>query len=110
VTGESIHRQLAIVLDGIVHSAPVIQTRISQGRAQITLGYGDYNTLLKEAKDLAIVLRAGALPAQLEFLEQRVVGPSLARIPSKRKARQHGRLSGHLSVHDGLLPNERSDC
>jgi protein-export membrane protein SecD len=77
VTGENLHRQLAIVLDGIVHSAPVIQSRISQGRAQITLGAGDYNELLREAKDLSIVLRAGALPAQLEFLEQRVVGPSL---------------------------------
>jgi preprotein translocase subunit SecD len=77
VTGENLKKQLAIVLDGIVHSAPVIQSRISQGRAQITLGMGDYNQLLSEAKDLAIVLRAGALPAQLEFLEQRVVGPSL---------------------------------
>lgn len=77
VTAENIHRQMAIVLDGIVHSAPVIQSAIPSGQAQITLGYGDYNTLLKEAKDLAIVLRAGALPAQLEFLEQRVVGPSL---------------------------------
>ncbi len=77
VTAESIHKQLAIVLDGIVHSAPVIQSSIPNGRAQITLGRGDYNDLLKEAKDLSIVLRAGALPAQLEFLEQRVVGPSL---------------------------------
>lgn len=77
VSGENIHKQLAIVLDGIVHSAPVLQSRIPNGRAQITLGNGDYNTVLKEAKDLAIVLRAGALPAQLEFLEQRVVGPSL---------------------------------
>ncbi|MBI3543931.1 MAG: protein translocase subunit SecD [Deltaproteobacteria bacterium] len=77
VTGENVHKQLAIVLDGIVHSAPNIIQRIPSGVAQITLGTGDYNTLLKEAKDLAIVLRAGALPAQLEFLEQRVVGPSL---------------------------------
>lgn len=77
VTGENVHKQLAIVLDGIVHSAPNIMGRIPSGVAQITLGQGDYNTLLKEAKDLAIVLRAGALPAQLEFLEQRVVGPSL---------------------------------
>lgn len=77
VTAENIHRQLAIVLDGIVHSAPVIQSRIPNGRAQITLGTGDYSVLLTEAKDLAIVLRAGALPAQLEFHEQRVVGPSL---------------------------------
>ncbi|MEK6705984.1 MAG: protein translocase subunit SecD [Bdellovibrionota bacterium] len=77
VTGEHVSHRLAIVLDNIVHSAPVIQTRISGGRGQITLGRGDGDALMREAKDLAIVLRAGALPAQLEFLEQRVVGPSL---------------------------------
>lgn len=77
VTGEHIGDQLAIVLDNIVHSAPVIQSRIGGGRGQITLGSGEGDRAMKEAKDLAIVLRAGALPAQLDFLEQRVVGPSL---------------------------------
>lgn len=77
VTTENVRKRMAIVLDGIVHSAPVIQTRIAGGRAQITLGQGDYNDLLSQARDLSIVLRAGALPAQLEFLEQRIVGPSL---------------------------------
>jgi protein-export membrane protein SecD len=77
VTTENVRKRMAIVLDGIVHSAPVIQTRIAGGRAQITLGQGDYNDLLAQARDLSIVLRAGALPAQLEFLEQRIVGPSL---------------------------------
>ena len=77
LTAESIGRRMAIVLDGIVHSAPVIQSRIGGGRGQITLGRGGEEDLMKEAKDLAIVLRAGALPAQLDFLEQRVVGPSL---------------------------------
>ncbi len=77
VTGEHLQQRMAIVLDGIVHSAPVIQSRIAGGRAQITLGQGEYNDMLQEAKDLSIVLRAGALPAQLDFLEQRVVGPSL---------------------------------
>jgi len=76
LTGDNIGKRLAIVLDNIVHSAPVIQSRIG-GNGQITLGQGDPDALMKEAKDLAIVLRAGALPAQLEFLEQRVVGPSL---------------------------------
>jgi preprotein translocase subunit SecD len=76
LTGENIGHRLAIVLDGIVHSAPVIQSKIG-GHGQITLGRGDGEALMKEAKDLAIVLRAGALPAQLDFLEQRVVGPSL---------------------------------
>ena len=76
-TSENIGHRLAIVLDNIVHSAPVIQSRIGGGKGQITLGRGDGDALMKEAKDLAIVLRAGALPAQLDFLEQRVVGPSL---------------------------------
>src|SRR5262249_22444552 len=61
----------------IIHSAPVIQSRIPGGSGRITLGRGSGDQLMKEAKDLAIVLRAGALPAQLEVLEQRVVGPSL---------------------------------
>ncbi len=77
LTAKNIRNRLAIVLDNIVHSAPVIQTRIGGGRGQITLGQGDGQKLMQEAKDLAIVLRAGALPAQLEFQEQRVVGPSL---------------------------------
>jgi len=60
------------VLDGVVHSAPVIQERISGGQAQIT-----GNFTMDEARDLAIVLRAGALPAPVNILEERTVGPSL---------------------------------
>lgn len=77
VTGESIGKRMAIILDGNVYSAPTIQSKIGGGRAQITLGTGGYNKVLKEAKDLALVLRAGALPVQLDFLEQRTIGPSL---------------------------------
>lgn len=77
VTGEHIQERLAIVLDNVVHSAPVLQSRISNGRAVITLGQTVGDRAMMEAKDLATVLRAGALPAQLDFLEQRVVGPSL---------------------------------
>jgi protein-export membrane protein SecD len=77
ITGKNIGRRMAIVLDGNVYSAPVIQDRIAGGSAQITLGFGDYNQLIMEARDLAMVLRAGALPVELEFQEQRVVGPSL---------------------------------
>ncbi len=77
VTGENLHKAMAIVLDGIVHMAPVIESRISNGQARITLGSYDNQAALREAQDIAIVLRAGALPAQLDFLEQRVVGPSL---------------------------------
>ncbi len=77
LTAESIGKRMAIVLDNIVHSAPVINSRIGGGRGVITLGRGDGEVLMREAKDLEIVLRAGALPAQLDFLEQRIVGPSL---------------------------------
>ncbi len=72
ITGENVQKKLAIVLDGVVHSAPVIQERISGGQAQIT-----GNFTLEEARDLAIVLRAGALPAPVNILEERTVGPSL---------------------------------
>lgn len=77
ITGENIGKRLAIVLDGNVYSAPVVQARIAGGSAQITLGVGDYNAVMTEARDLALVLRAGALPVELVFEEQRVVGPSL---------------------------------
>ncbi len=72
ITGSHIGEQLAIVLDNKVHSAPVIQSRITGGMAQIT---GRFT--LEEAQNLAIVLRAGALPASLIALESRVVGPTL---------------------------------
>ncbi|WP_408096906.1 protein translocase subunit SecD [Peredibacter sp. HCB2-198] len=77
ITGANIGKRLAIVLDGNVYSAPVVQGRIAGGSAQITLGAGDYNATMTEARDLALVLRAGALPVELIFEEQRVVGPSL---------------------------------
>ncbi|HLA26966.1 MAG TPA: protein translocase subunit SecD [Syntrophales bacterium] len=72
ITGENVKKRLAIVLDGTVHSAPVIQDKIAGGQAQIT---GSFT--MDEAKDLAIVLRAGALPAPVNILEERTVGPSL---------------------------------
>lgn len=72
ITGENVGRQLAIVLDGKVYSAPVIQEKIRGGRASIS---GSFTTT--EAHDLAIVLRAGALPAPVNVLEERAVGPSL---------------------------------
>lgn len=77
LTAENTGKRMAIILDGNVYSAPVIQTRIAGGNAQITLGSGNYNDTLKEASDLSLVLRAGALPVELEFQEQRIVGPSL---------------------------------
>jgi preprotein translocase subunit SecD len=74
ITASNVKRRLAIVLDNRVYSAPVIQERISGGRASIT---GNFD--LKEARDLAIVLRAGALPAPVEIVEERTVGPSLGK-------------------------------
>jgi SecD/SecF fusion protein len=72
VTGENVQRRMAIVLDGVVYSAPVIQTKIGGGRAVIT-GSGSP----EEARDLAVALRAGALPAPVSVLEERTVGPTL---------------------------------
>ena len=66
--------RLAIVLDNVVQSAPVIRERIPGGRAQIT---GSFT--LEEARDLAIALRSGSLPAPVKILERRTVGPSLGR-------------------------------
>jgi preprotein translocase subunit SecD len=77
ITGANVGRRLAIVLDGNVYSAPVVQGKIAGGSAQITLGTGDYTSVMEEARDLALVLRAGALPVELIFEEQRIVGPSL---------------------------------
>ncbi len=72
ITGEHIKQRMAVVLDNTIYSAPVIQERISGGRAQIT---GTFST--QEANDLAIVLRAGALPAPLKIVQDLTVGPSL---------------------------------
>ncbi len=78
VTGDHVKERMAIVLDNRIKSAPVIQARIGGGRAQITLGtLQSYNELFNEAQDLAVVLRAGALPAPVKFEETRTVGPTL---------------------------------
>ena len=72
-SGANVGNYLAIVLDGEVMSAPVIRDRIG-ARGQIEMGQG---TPLEEARDLALVLRAGALPARINIIEERTVGPSL---------------------------------
>ena len=72
ITRDNVKKRLAIVLDNNVYSAPVIRERIAGGRASIE---GRFST--EEARDLAIVLRAGSLPAPVSILEQRTVGPSL---------------------------------
>ena len=72
LTGANVGRRLAIILDNKVYSAPVIRDRIPGGHAIIE---GNFD--IKEARDLAIVLRAGALPAPVHVAEERTVGPSL---------------------------------
>jgi len=82
ITGENVKKRLAIILDGVVRSAPVIQERIGGGKAQIT---GSFSS--EEAHDLAIVLRAGALPASVKIVQNITVGPTL----------------GADSIHKGLI-------
>ena len=72
VTGANIGQRIAIVLDKKVHMAPSIREKIPSGKTQIE-GFASMN----EAKDLAIILRAGALPAPVKIIEERIVGPSL---------------------------------
>lgn len=72
ITQENVNRQLAIILDNVVYSAPVIRERISGGSASIS---GSFTA--EDANQLAIVLRAGALPAPLHVLEERTIGPTL---------------------------------
>jgi preprotein translocase subunit SecD len=74
ITSANVGRQLAIVLDNHVESAPVIRQAITGGRGQIT---GNFD--VAGAQDLANVLRHGALPAPLKLIEERTVGPSLGR-------------------------------
>ena len=72
VTGGNIGRRVGIVLDKKVHMAPVIRSKISDGGTMIE-GFAN----MDEAKDIAIVLRAGALPVPVDIIEERIVGPSL---------------------------------
>ena len=88
VTGQNVGEFLAIVLDGEVVSAPVIRDRIG-ARGQIELG----GSTLQEASDLALVLRAGALPAPLRIMEERTVGPSLG-----QDSVDQGRVAGMIGI------------
>tara|TARA_B100000315_G_C14596161_1_gene599732 strand:+ start:22549 stop:24459 length:1911 start_codon:yes stop_codon:yes gene_type:complete len=72
LTGSNIGKRLAIVLDNKVHMTPSVRNKINNGRTQVE-GFAD----MSEAKDIAIVLRAGALPAPINIIEERTVGPSL---------------------------------
>jgi preprotein translocase subunit SecD len=89
-TAANIGKQAAIVLDGKVISAPVIRSRIRDE------GYIEGNFTLESADDLALKLRAGALPASMKYLEERTVGPSLGRDSVNRGVR--AAVSGMLIV------------
>jgi len=92
ITTEHVGKRLAIVLDNTIYSAPVIRERISGGQAQIT---GSFT--IEEARDLAIVLRAGALPAPVRIEENRTIGPSLGQ-DSVRKGLIAGAIGSLLVV------------
>jgi preprotein translocase subunit SecD len=79
ITGENVKRRFAIILDGRVESAPVIQTRIPGGHATITLGSSDPEAQLRDARKLELVLRSGALPAPISPSNEQRIGPSLGR-------------------------------
>ncbi|MFA5034043.1 MAG: protein translocase subunit SecD [bacterium] len=75
ITGANVNRRIAIVMDEVVQSAPVVIERIGGGKSQIDMGTSPF----KEAQDLALIIRAGKLPAPLEIVEERTVGPALGK-------------------------------
>jgi len=77
ITGANIQRRFAIILDGRISSAPVIQSRIAGGHGQITMGSGDPEAQLRDSKNLELVLRSGALPAPISPSNEQRIGPSL---------------------------------
>ncbi|MFW5739337.1 MAG: protein translocase subunit SecD, partial [Myxococcota bacterium] len=79
ITGANVKRRFAIILDEKIESAPVIQTRIAGGHAQITMGASDPQTQLEESRQLELVLRSGALPAPITPSNEQRIGPSLGR-------------------------------
>jgi preprotein translocase subunit SecD len=91
LTTEHVNERFAIVLDGRVLSAPMIREPIPGGRGQISGGFS-----LQQAKDLAVLLRSGALPAPLEVIEERTVGAGLG--ADTIKAGQVGSAVGILFV------------
>jgi preprotein translocase subunit SecD len=98
LTGNNVGKRMAIVLDRVVKSAPSINGKISGGNAVITLGSGrDPQKGMDEARMISTALRAGALPATLEQLEERRVGPSLGG-DSIRKAQMGSYIGAFLIV------------
>lgn len=79
LTTKNVGKRMAIVLEDTVDSAPYIKGPITGGSASITMGRGTYDQRIKDAQDLALVLKSGALPAPVSFREQRVVGATLGK-------------------------------
>jgi len=77
ITGENVKKRFAIILDGKVESAPVIQEAIGGGTARITMGGGGIQQQLEDARKLELVLRSGALPAPISPSNEQHIGPSL---------------------------------
>ncbi len=115
ITGANVNKRIAIVMDNAVFSAPVVRNKITGGHSQIE---GMDN--LEEARLLEIVLKAGALPAPVDIIEQRSVGPSLGEdsirsgiLLVRPGNRAHHHLHGHLLSHGrsrrrrrtGILPS-----
>ncbi len=96
VTGANVKRRFAIILDGKVESAPVIQTRIAGGHASITLGASDTESQLEEARKLELVLRSGALPAPISPSNEQRIGPSLGKDAIAQGVK--GAMAGSLLV------------
>ncbi|MBI5143242.1 MAG: protein translocase subunit SecD [Nitrospirae bacterium] len=88
VTGANVKKRMAIVLDKNIHSAPEIREKIAGGKAQISGGF-----TMEEAKDLAIVLKAGALQAPVKMIQNVTVGPTLG-----RDSIEAGKLAGIASM------------
>ena len=106
ITGANIGKRIAIMLDGVVFSAPNVQNKIPGGRSQIT---GMAN--IEEAKLLEIVFKAGALPAPVDIIEERTVGPSLGQdsISKGFNSALIGYLLGWF-IYDFLLSESRNSC
>jgi preprotein translocase subunit SecD len=96
VTGANVNRRFAIILDDNVDSAPVIKQKIGGGKATITMGAGDPDKQLHDAKQLELVLRSGALPAPITPSSESVIGPSLGRDAVGQGVR--GAFFGSLAV------------
>jgi preprotein translocase subunit SecD len=79
ITADNIKRRFAIILDGKIESAPVIQDRIAGGHASITMGSSDPTVQLRDSRKLELVLRSGALPAPISPSNEQRIGPSLGR-------------------------------